>query len=446
MLEVDVFEKTLSRLPHLFFIESFLADHPSASLFLVGGMVRDVLLDRPTKNADADFVVQHVSPQKIEIWFAKHGTIKFVGASFGVYQFMPNGFHDGQIPPIDIALPRTEHAFADSEGGYKDVSVKFDPELPIEQDLERRDFTINAMAYDIRNKTLIDPFFGKKDLLKKVIRTVGEPKKRFHEDLTRLLRAIRFACELSFEIEPETTKALSTFGSQLMKRKRVDGTLVPIISKERKGKELVKALRANPSKCFALLQQTDLFSHLFPRVPIASPNVASTLQNLPPHQTELACLVLFQKNTDAEIAAMYELTGLGTTPNKHLALDEITHLIQKLQHTPKAHDIQFMRASQFEKWFLGRRGALLSDALHHLQQTEVVAMIKKRREEICARWICEEDEPIPPLLTGDDVLASGVSAGPRVRDLLELLRDLQLDGTIMTRDKALQWLKTETTK
>jgi len=100
-----------------------------------------------------------------------------------------------------------------------------------------------------------------------------------------------------------------------------------------------------------------------------------------------------------------------------------------------------MRASHFEKQFLGARGTQHINILEHLGHTTVVHAAKKRREEICAKWQCEEHEPIPPLITGDDILRQGIPAGARVREILELVRDQQLDGHILTREAAIRFVK-----
>ena len=131
------------------------------------------------------------------IW--KNEKINLVGKSFGVFKFVPTTIEQSNnrtIEPIDIALPRTEHA--GMSGGYKDFEIQSDKDLPIEEDLGRRDFTINALAYDLKNQKIIDEFDGLKDLNDKIIKAIGDPLQRFQEDYTRMMRAIRFSCQLNF--------------------------------------------------------------------------------------------------------------------------------------------------------------------------------------------------------------------------------------------------------
>ena len=447
MESLEELPRLLSAYPQLSFVEPFLRAHKMASLFLVGGALRDLLLRRSV--VDFDFVIQHLTLPEIESWFKKHGQIDLVGKSFGVLKFVPSGFDPHRTCAIDLALPRTEKSLATSNGGYKDFTVQSDPNLPIEQDLARRDFTVNAMAYDIRLKTLIDPFHGTSDLENKIIRAVGNPSDRFYEDFTRILRGLRFASELHFSIDWETLDAIMHYAPSLVKTKEIDGLTVPVVARELVGEELIKGIRSDAVHLIRLLEETRALSILFPTVEehlAKDSTYLAPIFALKPHQSELAIILLLRDETEQEIQQTFERTGLQTIPTKwrtHADQDEVVWIVKKLQESIRAEDIQFMRASQFEKWFMGRRGMLLTDALSLLQKTDVVSLIQKRKAEICARWVCEDTEPIPPLLTGEDILASGVPSGPRVRDILELIRDQQLDGKLLTREAALTWLKAQ---
>lgn len=438
---------TILSFPQLSFVNSFLRENTHAKFFLVGGAIRDLLLKRNVY--DFDFVVQNLSSTKLESWLKKNGTVDFVGKTFGVYKFIPNGFDPHRFVAIDIALPRTEHSTKESVGGTKDFSIDCNPDLPIEQDLERRDFTINAMAYDLRSKILLDPFGGMEDLKQKRLRSVGNPSDRFLEDLTRIVRGIRFACELNFTIESETLDAIMHYGPRLIQTKDVGDVKIPIVARELIGKELIKGFRGNPKTMISLLVESQIISVLFPIVSkhlsIESTYLDPIFQ-LKPRQSELAIALLLRCCSEQEIRQIYFEIGLQTIPLKlrgHVEIDDIIWITKKLQQTIRTQDVQFMRASQFEKWFMNERGIQLTEAISLLKNNDVVYLIKKRKSEICERWICEESEPIPPLLTGEDILAAGIPEGPRVRDYLELLRDQQLDGKLMTRESALKWLKTQ---
>ena len=236
------------------FIKQLIKKFPKAEIFLVGGAVRDAVLNRETK--DFDLVVRGVNKNDLEKFLAKHGKVNLVGKKFGVFKFRPLGWKDEDI---DIALPRTEHSI-NLSGAYKDFKIKSNAALKIEDDLSRRDFTINALAWDIINQKLIDPFAGLADLKAGKIKAVGSPAQRFKEDYSRMLRAIRFACQLNFTIETKTWQAINEEIKKLTK-KIEDKLVVPF---EVIAKELNKAILANPVWAIELLDQAGAIGVLLP--------------------------------------------------------------------------------------------------------------------------------------------------------------------------------------
>lgn len=232
-------------------------DFPKGKVFLVGGAVRDLLLERPTK--DYDLVVSGVVIPKLEHWLANHGQVNLVGKNFGVFKWQPAGWA-GEA--IDIALPRTEHVTLGS-GQYRDFKIQSDPDLPIEQDLLRRDFTINAIAIDLKNNVIIDPSRGQADITAKKIKAVGEPELRFKEDLSRVLRAVRQACQLGFRIEAKTFKGVMALSNKASIGKKAGNWLVP---REIIARELIKALIANPVMALSLFDKIGFIKSLLPEV------------------------------------------------------------------------------------------------------------------------------------------------------------------------------------
>ncbi|MFA6043011.1 MAG: hypothetical protein WCV85_05425 [Patescibacteria group bacterium] len=172
----------------------------TAELFVVGGSVRDALLNRPT--TDLDLVVRNLPIDELRAALQSIGTVDEKGARWGVLTLTIGD------EAVDIALPRSEQT--DANGAYHDTQAVPDPELPMETDLQRRDFTINAMAVNTRTGELVDPFHGQVDTNQKTLRTVGNPEVRFAEDHTRILRCLRFATQLGFAIEPITWEGLRT--------------------------------------------------------------------------------------------------------------------------------------------------------------------------------------------------------------------------------------------
>jgi tRNA nucleotidyltransferase/poly(A) polymerase len=178
-------------------------------IYFVGGAVRDMHLNRPSKDIDA--MVKGVPLQTLATILAQHGKVNEVGQSFGIIKFSPNEFSVSE--PLDIAIPRTERPMNPAEkeqykttygkypSAYQAFTTNSDHSLGVEEDLKRRDFTINAMAQD-QHGNLIDPHNGMMDIKNKQIRMV-DPK-AFSQDPLRMLRAVQFAARFGFNIEPAT--------------------------------------------------------------------------------------------------------------------------------------------------------------------------------------------------------------------------------------------------
>ncbi len=218
-----------------------------SEIYLVGGAVRDALLgDKEIK--DFDFVVRGWSLEELEKELGKLGRVDLVGKTFGVFKFMPQG---KKIEvPFDIALPRKEISLA--SGGYRDFKVEYDGGLEIKEDLGRRDFTVNALAYEIKSGKLVDEFKGVKDLEDKIIRTVGNGYERFREDYSRMLRGIRFACQLDWQIEEVTWQALCKLITHI-NNEREGERVVPY---EVIASELLKSFVDSPLRAFDLYDKS----------------------------------------------------------------------------------------------------------------------------------------------------------------------------------------------
>lgn len=202
--------------------------------YFVGGSVRDLLMDGDI--ADVDIAVS-ATPQEIKEIFPR--TID-VGIEHGTVVVL----YQGQT--YEVTTFRTESAYADFR---RPDHVSFVRSL--KEDLNRRDFTMNAIAMD-KNGQIIDPFGGREDISRKIIRTVGSPSERFQEDALRMMRAVRFVSQLSFEIEASTYEALAEYGHLLEK-----------IAIERISMEFEKLLLGkNHQSAMEALIETGLYSYL----------------------------------------------------------------------------------------------------------------------------------------------------------------------------------------
>lgn len=244
------FLKDFAKNPNFLFVKKINKQFPQAEIYLVGGIVRDIFLER--QSTDFDFVIRKLPAKDLEKFLKTLGDLNLVGKSFGVYKFKPKNFKLGE--DIDIALPRIDHSF--NTGLHRDVEVTSDPNLDLEKDLERRDFTINAMALDLNSNQLIDPFNGLEDLKNKIIKTVGDPQKRFQEDYLRMLRAVRFSTQLYFKIDQPTYLVIQKKAKEIKN-----------ISEERIQEEFNKIVMSNNGAFgLELLQKSELLKNFIPEL------------------------------------------------------------------------------------------------------------------------------------------------------------------------------------
>lgn len=206
--------------------------------YIVGGCVRDALMDREASDYD---VTTDARPEAILEIFSDYHTIE-IGKKFGTIAVVQ---YEGIV---EVTTFRTEGEYID---GRRPEEVYFSEDL--KEDLSRRDFTINAMAYN-KKTGLIDCFNGISDIEKKIIRTVGDPEERFKEDYLRILRGVRFASQLEFDMEEKTFEACKKYGEKLVN-----------ISGERIREELFKILLSDkPSHGMRLLKDLDIIPVILP--------------------------------------------------------------------------------------------------------------------------------------------------------------------------------------
>jgi tRNA nucleotidyltransferase/poly(A) polymerase len=217
-------------------------------LFRVGGHVRDSLLDPTADPPDTDFLVRGIPPDRLEALLGEHGHLVLVGKSFGVYRFTPTGSDEA----VEIGFPRLERS---TGPGHRDFEVQWDWRLSVEADLERRDFTINAMAENVQTGERIDPLDGERDLRARMLRAVFP--EAFVEDPLRVLRGIRFVAQFGLEVETVTRERMH------------EGTpMLSTVSAERVQDEFSKLLTRceKPSVAFELAHKTGALQVLLPEL------------------------------------------------------------------------------------------------------------------------------------------------------------------------------------
>lgn len=210
---------------------------------LVGGCVRDLLIGKTPKDWD---ITTNATPEEIEGLFTEtyhnndYGTVGVV-----------NETEDERLKVVEVTPYRTESGYSDAR---RPDAVTFG--VSLEEDLKRRDFTVNAIAYRLTSETLIDHFEGAKDIQKRRIRAVGDAHERFGEDALRMMRAIRLAVELDFSIEGDTLAAIAQTSANLGN-----------ISKERIRDELSRVIASpQPMQGFVFFQKLGLLPHILPEL------------------------------------------------------------------------------------------------------------------------------------------------------------------------------------
>ena len=410
--------------------------------YFAGGCVRDHL--RGQKPQDFD-IATTATPEEVEKLFRR--TIP-VGRQFGVMIVIEDEM------PFEVATFRCE-------GGYQDgrhpTHVSF---TQPEEDAKRRDFTVNGMFYDPFARKVIDFVEGMKDLPLKVIRAIGDPAARFEEDKLRLLRAIRFASTLGFEIEKKTWEAL---------RKKV--SKIREVSPERIREELVKIFtRSGAARGYVLLSESGLMKEILPEVEamrgVEQPekfhpegdvyeHTRLLLEHLhPPVSTILAFSALFHDIGKPKTSAIrkgrltfYEHSEAGVKIAAEImrrlrfSNEEIDGVSECVANHMKFMDVQKMRPGKL-KQFISRPYFEEEMELHRVDCTASHGMLDNLtflREKL-KEYEHEELKP-KPLVTGHDLIALGMKPGRAMKPILDEALVLQLEGRFKNREDALEWLK-----
>ena len=372
---------------------------------LAGGCVRDRLLGRAPEDHD---VATSARPEQVCAIYPK---AQQVGAHFGVVIVRQFGHL------VEVATFRTDGPYLD---GRHPQAVEF---ATAEQDARRRDFTINGMFYDVQKQRVIDYVDGRDDLDNKLIRAIGNPEQRFDEDHLRMLRAVRFAARLGFEIEQETFEAICNRAEKIR-----------LISAERIREELEKILtdphRANG---FDMLCATGLLVHLWPNSRWSTQLVTQSKRALAVLPDDAGFSLAFaamvhHASPQAVNRACRDLTCTNKTRS------EAVWLLRNLQElaagsTRTLADLKLLMAGPC----FGDLCALLEAYLTALDRP------RKPIEELRARSaaIAPEEIAPEPLVTGDDLLNMGVQQGPIFGKVLDELYYRQLNLELSTRDEAL---------
>jgi poly(A) polymerase len=413
--------------------------------YFAGGCVRDALLGLEPKDYD---VATEARPEQVVALFPRS---QAVGAHFGVVVVRAGPDH------VEVATFRTDGSYKD---GRRPEEVTYSTP---EEDAQRRDFTVNGIFQDPATDEVIDFVGGQADLAAKVLRAIGNPAERFREDHLRLMRAVRFAATLGWEIEPATWAAVKAEAPALAK-----------ISIERTRDEFIKImLHPNRVRGLDLLDKSGLLTCIIPEMealkgceqpPQFHPegdvwvHTRLMLSLLP--ETVSIPLVLSVLLHDIAKPATHTIDETGRIRfNGHDDLgarmtgdilrrmkfsNEIIDATVEavLQHMKFMH-VKEMRTSRLKRWMAH---PTFDDqmALHRVDCLGCHGMLDNY-EFLQAKQQEFANEPVipPPLLTGHDLMAAGYARGPEIGRLLTLVQDQQLEGALTSKEAALAWLRAE---
>jgi poly(A) polymerase len=413
--------------------------------YYAGGSVRDLLNGKPPKDVD---IATEARPEVVQKIFPRTYA---VGAHFGVIVVLENDFQ------FEVATFRSDGAYLD---GRRPVEVHF---ATAEEDASRRDFTINGMFFDPEKNEVIDFVGGRADLERKLIRAIGDPAQRFAEDRLRMLRAVRFATVLGFEIDSATWDAV-----------RASAASINEISAERIREELVRIfLSPNRVRGWDLLDASGLMKIVLPELdamkgceqpPQFHPegdvftHTRIMLELLPAEASlPLVFSVLFHDIGKPPTAMVDEEGRIRFNGHDRVGAEMTAAIMERLRFSRaeidatveavRQHmvfkDVPNMRVAKLKR-FMARPTFSDELELHRVDCASSHAMMDNyeflltKKEEFA-------NEPIipPPLVTGDDLIAMGLKPGPQFGEILEAVETRQLEGMLKDREEALAWVKAE---
>jgi poly(A) polymerase len=414
------------------------------SAYWVGGCVRDYLLGREPQDYD---IATSALPEQIEALFSR--TIP-VGRKFGVIIVLEDG-HEFQVA--------TFRAEADYQDGRHPEQVTF---ADARADASRRDFTVNGLFFDPIANQLHDWVGGEADLKAKLLRTIGSPDERFAEDHLRLLRAVRFAAQLDFQIEATTFAAL-----------KANAKKIATVSAERIREELMKLFRPpHAARGLDLLRDSGLLKEILPEIAAMitcdqSPDyhpegsvynhVRLMFEQMPPDAPPSLPWASLLHDVAKPVTASHDpQTGsIHFYGHEKIGAEMAEALLQRLKFPRKQieeistavlyhmqfKDVEQMRKSTLRRMIM-RETFPLEIELHkldclgsHRRLDHYEFMLQQARE------LENQPQIRPPLITGNDLMGLGVQAGPQMGELLAEVREKQLQDELKTKEEALEWLR-----
>jgi poly(A) polymerase len=413
--------------------------------YFAGGCVRDMVRGLAPKDYD---IATDARPEDVQALFPRTYA---VGAHFGVVIVLEESFQ------FEVATFRSDETYID---GRHPSAVHFSSP---EEDARRRDFTINGMFFDPVSDKVIDLVGGQVDIGAKLVRAIGDPAKRFAEDRLRMLRAVRFAAVLDYQIDEGTWKALMANSPSIIQ-----------ISAERIREELVRIfVSTNRVRGWDLLDASGLMSAILPELeamkgvlqpeqfhPEGDVFVHTRLMlSLLPEKVSVPLVfsVLFHDVAKPVTARVDETGRIRFNEHDRIGAEmteaimrrlrfsgsEIEAAVEMVRQHMVFKDAPKMRVAKLKRFMA--RPTFDEELELHRVDCESSHRILDNYEFLLGKREEFANEPIipPPLVRGDDLIALGLKPGPKFGEILEAVETRQLEGSLRTRDEALEWIKRE---
>ena len=391
---------------------------------IIGGYVRDFLLKKESK--DIDIELYGISSfSKLEKILEEFGAVNSVGKSFGVCKLKVDDLD------LDFSLPRSDSKI---DRGHKGFEIKVDASLDFKTATSRRDFTINAIGYDIQTKEILDPFNGRADLKNRILRAVDINK--FQEDPLRILRAVQFSSRFNLSIDNELF---------IVCKKMIKENLLDELPKERIFIEIQKLLlkSSTPSLGFKLLNSLGGFKYFSEFKNIDISNLEKIYKAI---DTMSSLKTLNSKtNTILMLATLcYQLssneceTFLSKLSNDKNLFSKVLSL---LKHQ---NDINFELFSDYDIYMLARKVTIEEFVLLSLAISQSkIESININNLKVRAKELGVLHQEVKAIVQGKDIISFGIKPSKEFSIILDRAYKAQISGDFKTKKEAYSWLKKE---
>ncbi|MCA9027342.1 MAG: CCA tRNA nucleotidyltransferase [Planctomycetaceae bacterium] len=396
-----------------------------------GGCVRDFMMGRVPKDYD---IATNARPEQVREIFGKRRTVP-VGESFGVIIVLGPTKSSGQV---EVATFRSEGDYTD---GRRPDSVIF---CTPEEDAARRDFTINGMFFDPLTEKLHDFVGGERDLGEGIVRAIGDPRDRMSEDKLRMLRAVRFAATLDFQLDETTAQAVRDMAPEIR-----------IVSWERITQELKRMLvDQHRERAIRICHDLGLLEIILPELAplLSEPSTLNpqpstrwwhtlhVLGNLESPGFELAIAALLLSVPSPSTQSKRDRDNAGTVRGVcrrlKLSNEETDHITWLVTNLHALDDAPSLPLSQLKRLLVHEQ---VTDLLTLARRTALAEQRDTAGLDFAAAYLANTPKEVlnpPELLNGSDLQKLGLPPGPQFKEILTAIRDAQLNELIATADEA----------